>query len=426
MGKRLRYSLIFLMLGILFLPMLQQLLGIWREAPLFGIGDEAPKPKLTLQNWLETGYQDSMANYVNRNAAFHNSLVRLNNQLSYSLFRTAQANGVIIGKENCLYDRVHIDSYTGKDFLGEARIHQKIKLVAQLRDLLKKKGIELLVVMVPGKGTALPEYLPKGTPEAGVNTNYKSFAKLLDSLQMPYLDLIKWYHAQKAVSKYPLYPTGGNHWSEYCGTIAADTLLGFLEKFTGKELPRFEVKQVHYPLPASPIDDDINLGMNLVFHHQAPMMAYPELVWNDKPKKLHVLTIGDSFYFKMFTDFSGEAFESSHFWFYFREFHINGQRQTFRRHELDLRLEIESQDVVMLYMADPHLTDIGFGFVEETLKAYHDPAWRRPRINRIRQDIQKDPAWMQKIADKAAAAGVPVDTMLERDAIWVLENSRIR
>ena len=160
MGKQLRYILVLLCLAMFALPMLQQTLLFWEEKPLNGIGNNPENPTLSVQNWLDGTYQDSLDRFVTTNIGFHHDLVRLNNQLYYSLYHTAQANKVVIGKENCLYDQVHIDSYLGRDYIGQSAIYKKIAAYLALRNLLKKKDITLLLVVVPGKGTALCEFLP--------------------------------------------------------------------------------------------------------------------------------------------------------------------------------------------------------------------------------------------------------------------------
>lgn len=425
MERRLRHTLIIAMLGLLLLPLAQQLLGLVQEAPLHGIGHVARKPQFSIENWFAGTLQDSLHEFATQQIGFEPSLVRLNNQLYYSLYHTAQANKVAIGKGGALYDPAQIESALGMDYAGNDALKAQLLNVTQLHEILKKKGIRFTVVLVPGKGIGLPHLIPECYPAPSPATNYSAIDRMADSLHLPTLDLIAWYNDAKATSNYPMYASTGNHWSEYCATLAADTLLGYLQAYTQTELNRIRIKKVHYPVSASVVDNDLNLGMNLIFTPPAPQMAYPELEYAGKPKKLRVLTIGDSFYSKMFHEFSGQVFEQSHFWFYFRELHRLEDLAVHPTAQVDIRKEIESQDVVLLYMVDSHLREMGFGFVEAALAAFQDRQWREKEIARISGDISKDSNWMGQIATKAAASGVPLDTMLRRDAIWVLENTRV-
>ncbi|MFN8393363.1 MAG: hypothetical protein U0176_01675 [Bacteroidia bacterium] len=425
MERRLRHSLILLLLGLLLLPAAQQILGLVTEEPLHGINHVARKPQFSVRNWFAGTLQDSLLDFTTQQIGFEPSLVRLNNQLYYSLFHTAHANKVAIGKGGALYDPKQIESALGMDYAGTPALLANLLKFRQLQEILQKKNIRLAMVLVPGKGIGLPHLIPDGYPAPSPATNYNALKRMTDSLHLPYLDLINWYKDTKSTSNFPLYATTGNHWSEYCATLAADTLIGYLQAYTGTELNRIKVKSVHFPVPASIVDNDLNLGMNLMYTPPVPEMAYPEVEFTGRPRKLRVLTIGDSFYSKMFTEFSGDIFEQSHFWFYFRELHRREAPAALPTAQVDLRKEIESQDVILLYMVDSHLRELGFGFVEAAIAAFQDHPWREQEIARISKDISRDPNWIGQIATKASAIGVPLDTMLRRDAIWVLENTRV-
>ncbi len=425
MQARLRHTLVFLLFGLLFLPMLQQGFGLWEEKPLEGIAQQTRLPDLQGSTWLAGTFQDSMQSHLDLHFGFHNTAVRLNNQYYYSVFHTGIANAVVIGQDHYLYDQTHIDAYTGADFMGMDVVKARMQDIYVLQQMLKKKQITLVLAIAPNKATCTSKHLPIGTPDAGQSTNYKAFRTLADSLQIPVLDYVAWYKEKDRSTPYPLYPAGGIHWSQYCATMAADTFAGFISQVTKVPLKRFYYSEVEWDAPRGE-DADLNRGMNLLWPLPASQMAYPKITWGTGEQKLKVLTVGDSYYFKNFTDFTGAIFEQSHFWFYFKELCINGAPKSFSNDQVDVRREIESQDVVVLYASDSHLPSMGWGFVEAALKAYRDPIWRQKEIDRLSADIRTDANWMQQIATKSAAAGVPQDTMLRWDAIWVLENSRIK
>lgn len=414
MHQRLRHILVCMLLGLLFLPMLQQWWGLIEEKPLEGISKTYPKPLFSLSKWMEGTYQDSVLNYVSKHCGFHNSLIRLNNQYYYAVYATAQANGVIVGQSHALYDPTFIAAYTGTDFLGEDSIRAHMKRLVEFQKLLQIQGKFTLLVIVPGKATGLPEFLPKGTPPEGEHTNYKSFKRLADSLQFPFLDLIAWYRQQKDTSQYPLYPPGGIHWSQYCATLAADTLMGFISDLTKTELNRLTVTGVDWE-PAKGEDNDINRGMNLLFPLPAPQMAYPRYTWKGIPPRFKILSIADSYYFRTFSSFTLPVFEASHQWFYFRELHFCGEKKNLPTEEVDLLQEVESQDIVMIFTSDRNLTDFGFGFIEKAL-----PLLREAAVHRIIDEICLYDGWMQQMVDKATAEDVALDVVLRRDATWLL------
>lgn len=420
-----RKILVAALLLVLAAPLVQQGLGMIREKPLEGMSPtQAPAPSWSLESWLSGRLQDSLDRHLQQHAGFHHSFVRLCNQYYYSLFQTASANHVTIGEDHFLYDPAQIDAYLGRDFIGTAETRHYLLQFRSMHDMLLKKGIRSAFVLVPSKATAVPQHLPQGTPSPAGTTNYSEHRRLADSLGLPLLDLVQWYKERSAVSPYHMYASGGLHWTEYCATLAADTLLGYLSLLTGTDLPRIRVDRVEWSDLPRGADDDILRGMNLLFPPTSERLAYPTLHFEGPPPRLRVLTVGDSYYFKAFTDFSGDAFETSQFWFYFRELHVHGQEQVFDRASIDLRTQVNQQDLILFYISDGNLRFKGWGFPEAVQAAFSDPQWRAREIARLSTDMRKDAAWMEKIAAKAATEGISVDSMLHRDAIWVLENTR--
>lgn len=424
MQKLLRNTLVILLFGLLFLPMAQLTVQLFEEPKLEGIGKSTYAPTLRWASWMDGTYQDTLTEYANQHCGFHSTMVRLNNQYYYSLFNTALANGVIIGKNHYLYDRAHIAAYTGTDFLGVDTLRARMQAIRDLRDILARKKIQLAVVFVPGKATGTPEFLPVGTPPAGQQTNYKSYLHFADSLGVPALDLIAWYQREKQTSPYPLYPSGGIHWSQYCAALAMDTLMGYLSDLMQTPLNRLKVTGVDWSWTPQGQDNDIDRGMNLLFPNSGYPMVYPNLKWTGVPPKFSVMTVGDSYYFKAFTDYSGAAFAKSYLWFYHNELHTWGNMVTRRNNEVDIIKEIESKDLIILYTADANLKLFSWGFVDEALAAYRDPVRRAAEIARLSDVIRADSSWFQRVAAAAIDSQVPVDTMLRRNATFVLDNGR--
>jgi hypothetical protein len=280
------------------------------------------------------------------------------------------------------------------------------------------------MVLVPGKASAVPENLPPGTPLPDSTTNYSLHKHLADSLGIPLLDLRTWYETIKPHAPYPLYPHGGIHWSAYCATLAADTLLGHLSIATQQALNRFTIKDIELSEDERGEDGDIARGLNLIWPLPKYAAAYPLPEWQDKPPKLHLLSVGDSYYFKAFTEFMPHVFESSRFMFYFRETYFQGEATPRPTGTLDLRQQIESSDVLLLYSADANLVDLGWGFIESAWHLYFNPLSRDPQLKRIEGKIRLDGNWMSQIEAKAAAKGISVDAALHADALWVWENMR--
>ncbi len=156
--KKLLFGFILLFLAF---SMLEQQFSLFDIAELKGEFTKAPNPALTLQSWLDGSFQTQKENYLNENFGFRNTLVRLNNQIAFSFYHRARSKGVIVGKENYLYGDTYVNAYYGNDFLGKSKIQETVRKLQFLRDTLKKKNIDLMVVIVPGKASFFPEFLPE-------------------------------------------------------------------------------------------------------------------------------------------------------------------------------------------------------------------------------------------------------------------------
>ena len=87
-------------------------------------------------------------------------LIRLKNQVDYSLFNYTQSGGVVIGEERCLFLKSYINNYCGIEFQGVRRIDFEVKRLALVGQELKKKNVDLVLILAPGKATLNQELIP--------------------------------------------------------------------------------------------------------------------------------------------------------------------------------------------------------------------------------------------------------------------------
>lgn len=75
--------------------------------------------------------------------------------LRYSLFRQGSP-GVVVGREGWLFTREEFETYPTDDRLREARV----SWIAEAAHVLRDRGVELAVVLVPAKAEVAASYLP--------------------------------------------------------------------------------------------------------------------------------------------------------------------------------------------------------------------------------------------------------------------------
>ncbi len=128
MQKRIKHSLFVLLMLMMILPFIQQTFDVPKIRSLKGAFVVPQKPKWFFHNFLESSYQDSLNTYLEHHIGYRPHLVRLNNQLQYSLFDTVNAQGgVIIGKEGYLFELNYIKAMYGLDYVGDERVASDIE-----------------------------------------------------------------------------------------------------------------------------------------------------------------------------------------------------------------------------------------------------------------------------------------------------------
>ncbi|MBN2273718.1 MAG: hypothetical protein JXK95_05255, partial [Bacteroidales bacterium] len=144
----------------LLFPVFQKHTGIIHEIGLKGAINKPCKPDFSLHDWFEAVFQEKMETYMNESFGLRGYFVRIHNQLAYTFFRKAKANGVIIGKQKYLYEENYIKAYYGLDFIGEESILCRMQHLKYLQDTLEKLNKHIIIVFAAGKGSFYPEYFP--------------------------------------------------------------------------------------------------------------------------------------------------------------------------------------------------------------------------------------------------------------------------
>lgn len=366
-----KYLLLPFVMAFLFLPIIMPYLII--DPPLKGAIIKTERPLFSLNEWFEGTYQQQLEKYANENFGGRNTLVRLNNQIAFSFFNEAKANGVIIGKDNYLYEENYIKAYCGTDFIGEDKISERLAKLKFLQDTLKKLNKELIVIYAPGKGSFYPEYIPDEFKKTKSTTNYECYSKKTKELGINCIDFHDWFIKNKSKSKYPLYPQYGIHWSAYGTMLAADSIIKYVEGIKGIDLPNLILGKIEMGNEPRDADYDIEDGMNILFRLKTFPMAYQNFqIDRDTPKiRINSLVIADSYYWGIFgRGIQTAIFKEAHFWYYNKEIYPESHEKPLSVDQINLKQEIEKQDVIIILSTDANLPNLGWGFIEDAYKLY--------------------------------------------------------
>lgn len=430
MSNTIKGCLFCIILGLLLIPLIQNKFEFVKLTPLKGAIVQPEKKYINAKDWFSGDYQLQEEKYLNETFGFRNLFIRINNQIAFSLFNKAKANGVIIGKNNYLFEENYIKAYYGTDFIGVDSITHRIERLKFIQDTLSKLNKTLIVVFAAGKGSFYPEYFPKKYVKEKGKTNYEYHVKLAKEFGLNYIDFNRYFIENKNKSKYPLYPQYGIHWSNYGACIAADSMIKYIEKVRDIDMPDLYWNEVE-TADARESDYDIADGMNLNFKLKSFKMAYPVIqIQSDSGKiKPSAIVIADSYYWLMFGNTFSRALSDNQFWFYNKQVYPEYYKNGLETSQVNLKDEIQKHDIFIILATEASLPELGWGFIENTYdlfkgikkKPSFDAEFHRKVIKTINY-IKTDKKWLEDIKKKAILNKVSVDSMITLDAIWQVQH----
>jgi hypothetical protein len=414
---------------ILTLPLLQYTTDALPKMPLNGAITEEKNVEFKIASWHDESFQKGKEKYLNQEFGFRNQLIRINNQIYYSLYGIAKANGVIVGKENYLYEEKYIHAFYGMDFVGEQKVNDVTERLSAIDSAFRTMNKTLLVVLAPGKASFYPEYIPDNYKRVNDSTNYSCYKKSIEQAGLNLIDFNSWFLEQKNKSNFPLYPKTGIHWSDYGAILAIDSINKYLSKLRGYDPVTMHWNEYEKDLEkTSVIDEDIELGMNLLFKIKKPRLGYPILHFNQTGKtKPRVLNIGDSFYRNIFsTGIKDSIFSDAGFGYYLQEISspiIGGTKDV---SDVNLKELINHYDVIMLMCTEATMFNFPFNFDKKVYTLYCTPLANselfQKKLNEIKDRIRNSAEWLTSIKEKALKNGKTVDEMIQLDAEYILNN----
>lgn len=478
-------NLIFLVvLFLLTIPGLQGRYKFVQEGSLNGAFEREENPSLnsfTLESWFSGSFQEQYNTRLEQNIGFRNILIRINNQLAFSLYGKGNAEGVVVGKDNMLYEDDYIKEYLGLYYVGDSVWTEKAIKLKAVQDTLERLGKKFIVVIEPDKASLYPELFPQNYRVITKKlSNYDKFLQEVTSAGVNVLDLNQYFLSIKGKTEYPIFPQCGTHWSYYGATLAADTTLRYLESMMHTDLTDMKIVQNKvYEIPRHP-DYDVGLAMNLLFMIPHPATADPILEFTDKGNdtKPSVLVVGDSYYFNWLNNrIPTRAFKDCDFWYYNKKIVRSDGSSGGLASERNFHDEVMRRDVIMIMITGRFMHSFAWGFDEQLydlfypghnnpiehfanqIRCYGDEFKRMYKesvaenvsiSDRIHREaeflfyedsknnpdkynskndvilsyelaIRSTPEWFKEIERKAKENNISVDEQLHRDAVWIYE-----
>lgn len=242
---------------------------------LYGV-TERVTPEFSFAAIREGRFQRAVATLVGESLPMRPYLIRLNNQIVFSLFGEVNAPGLLIGGRQQLIETAYLAEYCGRtDNLADTLANRMIPILQDIQHYYKSRGGIFLYVITPSKAAHLPEdFLGRfdcpSTPEARTAMIPRYAARLREA-GIALFDAATFTHELKG--KYPveMFPRGGIHWNEIGVARASQEIVSAINQQTGREtLPPFTFD---YTVGGPPTGSDRDLAdlLNVI----VPPLGYP-------------------------------------------------------------------------------------------------------------------------------------------------------
>ena len=424
MAGRVKNIAFLLILASLLLPGLQSIFHPFPEKPLHGDFEEQQMPALTKAGWFSGEYQADLDLWLEQHIGFHNGLVRIHNQLDYTLYHKANAEGVIGGRNGQLYEYDYIRAWTGRDFIGEKLLDSRLRQFRFIQQHLKENfDIDLILVLEPGKASICEEDIPDQYQKAEPGkSNYEFTRDRAIELGINLIDFNAWFMQIRDTSSYPLFPLQGTHWSEFAMWYAADSLISYIEDIRGINMPEVVKEKTEYSKTLRSTDYDVGVTLNLLFELEHGEMPYPKFHFleDSTHQKPNVLAIADSYYWNLFnTRIPENLFNNQAFWYFYKMVYPDTYYGDKFVTDLNIPEEVEKQDVILFMATERFLYKFDRGFLDDLISAY-GVQYSRNKIDRNITEILNLGSWFNDVMEKAEKKGISLGEMLEMDAKYML------
>jgi hypothetical protein len=402
------------------LPALQKELCIFHIPELNGDFVEQEIPRFNCQTFYDGSFQSAFEKYLEQHIGFHNTLVRLKNQIDYSLFKKPNAEGIVIGKNNFLFEYDYIREITGRAYVGYDFIDEKLRRLQYVQDHLKNNfNTDFVIVFIPGKASFYQEYIPdiylNNTKDS---TNYKVYLDEIKNRGIKYINLNEYFLQIKESPDYPLFTKYGTHWSIYGMSRASHVLIDNMEQIKNKKLNDYNTDSLYFSAIPLRTDYDGGKALNLMTNLYDEIYAYPKYYFGQdssryKPK---VLTIGDSFYWNIFNaGIPKNLFANETFWYYnnkvYPDYYISPKYTL----EINLKEEVERMDFVFIMVTERFLNVFDWKLIDQLYYLY-TPDYIKDPIYDYMNSILLDANWFNKIIREAVVNNIKVGDVLYSNA----------
>ena len=427
MSRNRLYTILFsLLMAFLFMPIIQEHLGIFNIKPLTGVIHKTERPELTYQNYSEGKYQAQLERYTSENYGFREFTIRLYNQYLWTCFKKFNNRNVVLGKDKWLYDRINVEEYCQN--LSDAKTDKMLSDLERqtmhfykLQKILKDYGVNLFFNILPSKTDLYPEHLSEQYKKTDCFRAINYLPNRFDELGVDYLNLHEHFMNIKDCVDFNLFSRTGLHWSSISASYVSDTLTRYMEDLSGMNIHNVRMGEMYHDKPKN-ADNDLENMLNLIFPTKPSDNYYIDLdvIPDSTAVKPNFVVIGDSYFWNLkYVIPLNEVFNYCHYWYYFREIYFDPKHRNTK--DIDLVTQMLDSDIIMVSLSVRQLYNIDMNYLSEALvQICYDDEYIDEKRNKIIESIKSSSKWMENIKDKAKKRGLAIDKVIWSEANYML------
>lgn len=341
-----------------------------------GVENQAQFPEITAQKLLDGQAQTEFEPYVQQHLPGKPFMVRLRNEITFSLLDTVSNINYSMSKDKNLFSWENV-SYYLQYFapVSKEGAYELVEKLERLQKLLEDAGKQMYVFITPCKIRYTEDQLPwvdKAMAPPRKEGNYELLTEALSGSPIRYFDSIRYLEEHKSEfdSRVPLFYRTGLHWSVYVGNMTGAAFGEFLEQESGYNLPEMTITAAPCENPVYPDADSFEVFNTI----GKPYDQYYEPVieiTDEETDAPGFLCRGGSFMGQSLScliqnHYFGKNVSMENRQIFTEEF---GQVKEFSSYEeADMRECLRDIDLVVLEVNETAVSDMSFGFIDYVLE----------------------------------------------------------
>lgn len=365
-----------LFLALLLTPVASFLFQAQVTEDLGGVTNEKREIHFTLESAVKGDLQRKVEKQLKRSLPIWPSLVRIDNQINYSVFDQTSNNygtTVVKGLDGHLIEKAYLRSANKIKPASANRLESRIKEIRRFQEVVKSKGKAFLLVISPNKPSLYPELIPNAfriPGEAARKSSYDLALPMLLHEGIEVLDGHAFLESRKASYPLPFFASSGTHWNSFAACLVTNEIMRRVSEQTGKITRRVACDPFSERTVPAPRDRDLVQLANLWWpesSYSPTLEPLNETIIPTGSEQPTMLFVGTSFLWSLMDYFDQHRLSNNLvMWYYFKRAvrFPGGSTKPLDPAAINWPEQVFSRDAIILEVNEAFIHKAGYGFLD--------------------------------------------------------------